>query len=62
MSDLHSRYGILEAGDIRILPVLHGKLEYADLVRRAVAELTPSAVAVELADTLREPVLSLIHI
>ena len=52
MDELHQRYGILRQGDLLILPVLHGKLEYADLVRRAVSELQPDAVAVELPDTL----------
>ncbi len=61
MTDLHDRYGILEVGFVRILPVLHGKLEYADLVRLALAELEPDAVAVELVDTLREPVLAAVR-
>lgn len=61
MSDLHQRFGILDAGGAWVLPVLHGKLEYADLVRRAVAELDPRAVAVELADTLRAPVIEAVR-
>jgi len=52
LDDLHRRFGILRHEDVLVLPVLHGKLEYADLVRRAVAELAPDAVAVELPDTL----------
>ena len=52
MADLFQRYGILQHGGALILPVLHGRLEYADLVRRAVEDLAPDAVAVELPDTL----------
>lgn len=48
MSDL----GLLEHDGILVLPVLHHRLEYAELVRRAVRELAPDAVAVELPDTL----------
>ena len=57
-TDLRQRYGILEEGGALILPVLHGRMEYADLVRRAVAEGIADAVAVELPDTLTEPVLA----
>ena len=57
-SDLRQRYGILEQGGALVLPVLHGRMEYADLVRRAVAEGVADAVAVELPDTLTDPVLA----
>jgi len=52
LDDLHPRYGIVPHDNVLVLPVLYGKLEYADLVRRAVDELTPDALAVELPDTL----------
>ncbi len=55
MTDLHHRYGILEQDGALILPVLHHRMEYADLVRRAIAELAPDAVAVEYPDTLMAP-------
>jgi len=61
VNELHQRFGILEAGGAWILPVLHGKLEYADLVRGAVTELQPAAVAVELADTLRAPLIEAVR-
>jgi len=37
---------------IHVLPVLHERLEYADYVRLAAAELAPDAVAVEIPSTL----------
>lgn len=56
--DLRQRYGILEQGGALVLPVLHGRMEYADLVRRAIAEGVADAVAVELPDTLTDPMLA----
>jgi hypothetical protein len=37
---------------VHILPVLHERIEYADLVRLAMAELEPDAVAVEVPSSL----------
>jgi hypothetical protein len=37
---------------IHILPVLHERIEFADLVRRAMVELRPDAVAVEIPSSL----------
>ena len=37
---------------VHILPVLHERIEYADLVRLAVAELKPNAIAVEVPSSL----------
>ncbi len=56
--DLRQRYGILEQGGALVMPVLHGRMEYADLVRRAVSEGVADAVAVELPDTLATPILA----
>ncbi len=52
MTDL----GLLQRGDVWVLPVLHSRLEYAALARRAVRQLRPAAVAVELPDTLEAAV------
>lgn len=39
-----------------VLPVLHGRLECAWMVRRAIEKLTPAAIAVELPESLDEVV------
>jgi hypothetical protein len=44
-------------GPFLLLPILHGRLESAVLVRRAFVSLQPDAVAVELPATLRDAVL-----
>ena len=56
LAPIDAQLGILRQGDALILPILHHRLEYADLVRRAVAELQPDAIAVELPDTLEAAV------
>jgi hypothetical protein len=48
--------GHLTVDGIRFVPVVHGRLELACEVRRALFEQAPSAVAVELPETLFEPV------
>lgn len=42
---------------LTVLPVLHGRLEFAVAVRRRLQELRPDCVAVELPETLTKPVL-----
>lgn len=37
-----------------VLPVLHGRIESAQMVRRAIERLTPAAIAVELPETIAE--------
>jgi hypothetical protein len=44
-------FPIVEDG-VHVLPVLHERVEYADLVRRAFDELQPEAVAVEIPSSL----------
>lgn len=44
--------------NIRFLPILHNRLEFALEVHRQVLEFKPEAVAVELPSTLQAPVLS----
>ena len=44
-------------GELTIIPVLHGQLEFAVAVRQALDELQPDCVAVELPETLAKPVL-----
>lgn len=55
-----SRDELIELGlalpGVVVLPVLHGRLECAQMVRRAVERLTPSAIAVELPETLTDHV------
>jgi hypothetical protein len=41
---------------IRLLPILHERVDFAALVRGALDELRPAAIAVELPTTLAEPV------
>lgn len=43
----------LARGNLRYLPVVPGRLEFAEFVRRALLELRPKVVAVELPDWLR---------
>ena len=38
-----------------VLPVLHGRLECAQMVRRAIEKFSPAAIAVELPAGLGEP-------
>ena len=45
----------VELDGIHVLPVLHERLEYADYVRLAAAELAPDAVAVEFPSSLERP-------
>lgn len=40
-----------------VLPVLHGRLEFAWMVRRALEKLAPAAIAVEYPESLEEPIL-----
>src|SRR5688500_11809215 len=47
----------LTVDGIRIVPALHGRVEFACEVRRQFFEFAPTAVAVELPETLHEPVL-----
>jgi hypothetical protein len=42
----------LVRGGVHVLPVLHERIEFADLVRRAMAQLRPDAVAVEIPSSL----------
>lgn len=44
--------------NIRFLPILHNRLEFALEVHRQILEFKPEAVAVELPSTLQDPVLS----
>lgn len=39
-----------------VLPVLHGRLEFAWMVRKAIEKLVPGALAVELPESLGEPI------
>ena len=41
---------------IRVMPVVHGRVEMAAVVRMVLNELRPAGVAVELPTTLAEPV------
>ena len=41
-------------GPIHALPILHYRLEFADLVRQAVRQVRPDCIAVELPSTLEE--------
>lgn len=41
---------------VAVLPVLHGRLEFAWMVRKAIEKLTPAALAVELPESLSEPI------
>jgi hypothetical protein len=47
----------LRESNIHILPVLHERVEFADAVRLALAEISPSTVAVELPASLEAQVL-----
>ncbi len=50
-----SELGLVLPGVV-VVPVLHGKLECAWMVRKAIERLSPLAIAVELPETLDEPV------
>lgn len=43
-------------GPVYILPICHYRIEFAHLVRQAIDQLRPEAIAVELPETLRERV------
>ena len=43
--------------NIRLLPILHNNMEFAEEVRRRFEEFTPDLVAVEYPDTLKEKIL-----
>ncbi len=47
--------GLLLPG-VAVLPILHGRLEFAWMVRKAIEKLTPAALAVELPDSLGDAV------
>jgi hypothetical protein len=47
----------IQEGSIHILPLLHERVEFADMVRLALEELKPDALAVELPASLEEPIL-----
>ena len=47
--------GLLLPG-VAVLPILHGRLEFAWMVRKAVDKLTPAALAVELPESLGDAV------
>lgn len=49
------------AAGIRILPVIHDRVDMGSVVRAVLDELEPEAVAVELPTTLREPVLKAVR-
>ena len=55
-----SRDELVELGlalpGVAVLPVLHGRLESAWMVRRAIERLTPAALAVEFPDSLGDPI------
>jgi len=44
-------------GNVHALPVLHYRMEFAQLVRQAFARLMPDAIAIELPPTLEQPFL-----
>ncbi|MCA9694205.1 MAG: hypothetical protein KC636_31760, partial [Myxococcales bacterium] len=46
----------LSCGALRVLPILHGRLEFAWLTRQVIARLRPRAIAVELPESLEAPV------
>src|SRR5687768_2355317 len=47
----------LTVDGIRFVPIVHGRVEFACEVRRQFYAYAPTAVAVELPETLQEPVL-----
>ena len=51
MASADDLFPVVDDG-IHVLPVLHERLEYADLVRRTVARVAPDAVAVEVPSSL----------
>ena len=52
-----SRLHLEQFGPVHALPVLHYRMEFAHLVRNAVAQLHPDAIAIELPPTIEEPVM-----
>lgn len=62
--------GVIEWNNIRFVPVLHGRMEFALEVRNQFSELKPDIIAVEYPSTLKEriiqgvkrlPLLSVVH-
>jgi hypothetical protein len=51
----------LKVGSVHILPVLHERVEFADMVRLAMEHIQPESVAVELPSSLRAPCLKAIR-
>lgn len=47
--------GLVRPGVV-VLPVLHGRMEFAWMVRRAIEKLTPAAIAVEYPESLEGPI------
>ena len=54
---ISKRKNKFEWKNIRLLPILHNKMEFAEEVRRQFEEFTPDLVAVEYPDTLKEKIL-----
>ncbi|MFH1480062.1 MAG: hypothetical protein ABIG67_02235, partial [Pseudomonadota bacterium] len=48
---------IIQWGNVRIVPTLHGKMEFALEVRRRFEEFNPDHVAVEYPSTLKDRIL-----
>lgn len=48
------RHRARAGGEVFVLPILHGKVEFAEAVRRAFGEAAPTRVALELPQTLGE--------
>ncbi|MEI6213215.1 MAG: hypothetical protein WCP10_03840 [Desulfuromonadales bacterium] len=48
-------------GPVHALPVLHYRMEFAQLVRMAVTQVRPDAIAIELPATLETPFLRALH-
>lgn len=48
------RLHLEQFGPIHALPILHGKMEFAHLVRQAVDRVRPDCIAIELPDTIEE--------
>ena len=56
-----TRLFLEQFGPIHALPVLHYRMEFAQLVRMAVTRVRPDAVAIELPSTLEAPFLRALH-
>ncbi|MCD6560596.1 MAG: hypothetical protein J7L16_02410 [Deltaproteobacteria bacterium] len=54
---ISKRKNKFEWKNIRLLPILHNRVEFAEEVRRQFEEFTPDIVAVEYPDTLKEKIL-----